>query len=103
MAGHGSVMKGIKGESIRLSAGCCASFAFFEQTEFTDAAVCTETSAFLKVKPFSHNDKADKAQIPHNTNAEIISKCLPNLNAISDSKFRDLTGLDCVITQTCSN
>ena len=46
----------------------------------------------------SYNDKAHKAQVLDDAESKVISKGLPNLDAIADAKFWQLAWLDCSST-----
>ena len=46
----------------------------------------------------SHNNKAHKAHVLDNAESKVISKGLPNLDAIADAKFWQLAWLDCSST-----
>lgn len=43
----------------------------------------------------SHDGKADKADLLHDTKAKVIAKGLADLDTVSDAKLWDLTRLDC--------
>ena len=46
----------------------------------------------------SYNDKAHKAHVLDDAESKVISKGLPNLDAIADAKFWQLAWLDCSST-----
>ena len=70
----------------------CAAHLQLSTSEKAAVRYCPALNVQL---PPSDNHKADKAQIFDNTYAKVISKRLPNLDAVADAKLWELAWLDC--------